>query len=96
MGLYRIPEELLDESIHDVINTNAVSGTVSTSPKRGIRHIFTTPHYWKMSGKGNYNKDSRMPTFAIKREVQNALNGKSGSEWSKYADGRVPPLPKIK
>ena len=29
MSLYRIPQELLDESIHDVINNNASYGTIS-------------------------------------------------------------------
>ena len=38
MSLYRIPEELLNETIHDVVNANAVSGINSLSPIRGMRY----------------------------------------------------------
>lgn len=91
MSLYRIPEELLNETIHDVVNANAVSGINSLSPIRGMRGISNNPFWWKSSiSKGRYNKDKWLSTQAVKRTVQNELNRttRGSDDYSNYADGR--------
>lgn len=91
MSLYRIPEELLNETINDVVNANAVSGINSLSPMRGMRGISNNPFWWKSSmTKGRYHKDKGYSTQALKREVQNELNRttRGSDDYSRYADGR--------
>lgn len=61
MSLYRIPQELLDESIHDVINNNASYGTISGKNGTKFSNVGTGIYKVRLHNIKNAQKNCKTP-----------------------------------